>query len=383
MRRREFIAGLGVAGAWPFAAWAQQVAAPLPGLDSSAGGTLPNPPTGSPQHPNLLNPSSASNGLGYNLATRPPWQVAGVDYYVGIDRAAYPSNADLKDPSVQANLPVGATVSGATVRLSGSSNTTLEGFDFSLHGGMQVNMDDYAHTLTVSNCNFAVGSNLLRPIEARRPPPGRLVLTRCIIDGGGAQGGVGFTDSVGELVYQVLFDATYVWMKNAMADGFRPDSCTGSVSIKYCLFENAAFNTRAHADWLQLFSEPGGCHWDDCVLSFNTCLQTNAGRNNLNAFLRLNMQVNNPTISYNTCVATSDANVNYWIEIVEGDGDQPSSIVHPVSQYNYMLPDPHDQHYSWSGAVSSYPGGIVNPTINNNVNLLTGEVDKPWSQIRR
>src|ERR1700730_4563666 len=251
MRRREIIAGLGVAAAWPFAGRVQRAAALVPGFDLGAGGTLANPPSGSPQHPNLLNSSSASNGLGYNLATRPPWQVAGVDYYVGIDRAAYPSNANLKDPSVQANLPVGATASGPTVRVSGSSNITLDGFDFSLHGGMQVNMDNYAHTLTVSNCNFAVGSNLLRPIEARTPPPGRLILTKCIFDGGGAQGGIGIADSVGELVYQVLFDATYVWMKNAMSDGFRPDSCTGSLSIKYCLFENAAFDTRAHADWLQ------------------------------------------------------------------------------------------------------------------------------------
>jgi glycosyltransferase involved in cell wall biosynthesis len=33
-------------------------------------------------------------------------------------------------------------------------------------------MDDYAHTLTVNNCNFAVGSNLLLPIEARTPIEG-------------------------------------------------------------------------------------------------------------------------------------------------------------------------------------------------------------------
>jgi hypothetical protein len=36
MRRREFIAGLGSAAAWPVAAWAQQTKLPLVGLNGFA-----------------------------------------------------------------------------------------------------------------------------------------------------------------------------------------------------------------------------------------------------------------------------------------------------------------------------------------------------------
>jgi hypothetical protein len=69
-------------------------------------------------------------------ATRPPWQVAGVDYHVGIDRTRYPTDASLK-PVGTATLPPGVTrdTSQAAYNhkqiLVTADNVTLDGYDFS------------------------------------------------------------------------------------------------------------------------------------------------------------------------------------------------------------------------------------------------------------
>src|SRR5712671_4610896 len=103
---------------------------------ASIDGSL-NAPVGSPQYPNLLDASSATNGLGRNLATRPPWKVAGVDYHVGIDRNLYPTNANLKDPTA-GGLPSGVSFAGTTVTVTSTSPVTLDGWDFGVSNGLQI-----------------------------------------------------------------------------------------------------------------------------------------------------------------------------------------------------------------------------------------------------
>ena len=73
-----------------------------------------NAPAGSPQVPNLFN--------GY--AARPSWQVAGVDYAVGI----HPGTV-LKNPATS-SLPVGASYNSTyhTIYVTGA-NVTLDGYD--------------------------------------------------------------------------------------------------------------------------------------------------------------------------------------------------------------------------------------------------------------
>ncbi len=96
---------------------------------------------GSPQLPTILQ--------GY--ATRPPWNVAGVDYPVGV-----PAGTSLKDPTTAA-LPTGCSFSGSTVTCSGSTPITLNGYDFSLHNGTTLSIS--AANITVQNSKFVVGTN--------------------------------------------------------------------------------------------------------------------------------------------------------------------------------------------------------------------------------
>ena len=80
-----------------------------------------NAPVGNPQLPNLLS----------SYSVRPAWQVAGVDYAVGV-----PTNMTLKDPTVAANLPAGVSIDTTNHVIDiTKNNVTLNGFDFSLHGG--------------------------------------------------------------------------------------------------------------------------------------------------------------------------------------------------------------------------------------------------------
>ena len=80
---------------------------------------------------------------------RPPWNVAGVDYAVGI-----PSKLSLKDPRRVA-LPVGCLLERTTVTCSGK--VVLDGYDFSLDDGTTLIIKD--GNVIVRNCKFTVGSN--------------------------------------------------------------------------------------------------------------------------------------------------------------------------------------------------------------------------------
>ena len=94
---------------------------------------------GTPQLPNLLSGEDV----------RPQWELAGVDYAVGL-----PSGTTLKDPTIAANLPAGVTYIAADHMIEVSANNVdLNGFDFSLHGGINVYIAGSQNT-TITNCNF-------------------------------------------------------------------------------------------------------------------------------------------------------------------------------------------------------------------------------------
>lgn len=83
---------------------------------------------------------------------RPPLNVAGVDYQVGV-----PTGTALKDPTT-ASLPSGCTFSGTTVTCS-SGSPTLNGFDFGLHNGTLLHITGGSN-IVVQNSHFLVGSNM-------------------------------------------------------------------------------------------------------------------------------------------------------------------------------------------------------------------------------
>ena len=127
-----------------------------------------NAPAGTPPLPNLLN--------GY--AHRAPWEVAGVDYAVGV-----PSGTVLQNPSTISMAGVSVNTSTHTVTVFGN-NVTLNGYDFSLNGGWQVYISGASNTV-IENCNFSVGSNNLVPIQSSSSAS-NLTVQDCTFNGGGA-----------------------------------------------------------------------------------------------------------------------------------------------------------------------------------------------------
>ena len=130
-----------------------------------------NAPAGAPQLPNLLS--------GY--AVRPPWKVAGVDYAVGV-----PSGTALKDWETISQPGVSINTATHTVYVTGN-NVTLNGIDFSLHGGAQLVIEG-ANNTTISNCNFFYGSALTSTSNflINAVSGSNVTIEYCTIDGNGA-----------------------------------------------------------------------------------------------------------------------------------------------------------------------------------------------------
>jgi hypothetical protein len=325
---------------------------PLPG-DGSA-----NASTGTPQLPSLFG----------GLATRPSWQVAGVDYAVGIH-----SGTTLKDPTKVA-LPAGVVYDAANhnivVTAARGTSVTLDGYDFSVAGGLGVVLLGASNggggDLTITNSNFAVGTNNQIPIVSEEDA-GHLTVNYCVIDGVGTNNGVSAAQAVDRLIQPGAagITAEYNFMKNAWSDGIDPSS--GPIIVKYNVFDNANFSSQAHADWLQLNAAPGSSNTLD--FEFNTAYQPANALFDLDSMVRVNMNVNNPVVAYNTAVAAHW--INSWIVVTEGATDSPSQIINPSVHDNYLTYYPAIDT-SWTMYDSAYPGGLINPNSYNNINLATG-----------
>jgi len=352
-----------------------------------------NAPAGTPQYPNLLNLSSATNGLGRNLAVRPPWKAAGVDYHVGIDRNLYPTNANLKDPTA-GGLPAGVSFAGTTVTVTSTSAVTLDGWDFSVGNGLQVFIKGVINggggPLTISNCNFKIGTNNNICINSDRDA-GALTLVNVEMDGNGAfleatfgASGQGTLISVDCTSITVLYN----WWHDAWEDGYDPvcDSQQHqTMTFKYNLFDTCSYDATAHSDWVQINNFNDGVsgnlgHTDNFVALFNVNYQRDGTGHNQQSMFRLNTQVDNSEIGWNTAVTGgSTAQSNTFFDIVEASGvppsgDDPSTIANSNVHDNYCLVDTFG-HVWFNGFYTTFPTlahGIVNPTETGNIDMSTG-----------
>ena len=116
-----------------------------------ADGCPGSPVGGNVQHADFFTSRAKQSGQSY--VTRPPWNVAGVDYPVGI-----PSGTVLKDPTTAA-LPSGCSYSSNVVTCSGSGNLTVDGYDFGLHNCVFLDIYSYTGTILIQNNNFEMGSS--------------------------------------------------------------------------------------------------------------------------------------------------------------------------------------------------------------------------------
>ncbi len=103
-------------------------------------------PAGTPQLPSLLQAYRSR---------RPKWDVAGVDYYVGV-----PTGTVLKDPAA---APDGCSYDDSALTLQCKGDGLIvSGYDFSLHGGTKIKISGSNNTITKNN--FAQAPNCQDPL---------------------------------------------------------------------------------------------------------------------------------------------------------------------------------------------------------------------------
>jgi len=320
-------------------------------------------PSGSPQFPNMLG--------GYTK--RPAWHVAGADYYVGV-----PSGIVLKDPTVQANLPSGATYNADTNSVTVSGTVTLSGFDFSLHNATLLNVT--GGNVTVDNCRFAVGSNsgaLGRLVQVTGT--GNVTFYNNEFNGNDAA----VTAQVGQTI-NISNSGTdtfeYNYFHDSGGDMIDFNSGTRSEVIQYNLFYNIGVNT-AHADTLQWY----GANEVGSTIGFNTIYQVanqpGAGMGGLAIYDEgpggnmSDISVNNNTViqlaSCTTCNWTLDSELD-----LGATGDHVSfrdNYIDPTGALGYTG--------MWLFATDSLQATFANPTtISGTINMVTGSEYETFPQ---
>lgn len=231
---------------------------PFPGFDWSTVDGLRNAPTGSPQLPALLN---ASNGY----VTRPPWHVAGVDYYSGC-----PLNTILKDPA--SISMAGVSIAGQQLTVSGN-NITLDSYDFSLEGGWFVHVT--GNNCTITNNFWRIGTNALPPLFVDNAATNTIVRYNTF-DGNNGAALAGATielSGIGNLFFE------YNYINTAWAEGIQGgiNQAASGVNwfIRYNVIVNVGYsNGTPHADVMQIYN-PGGSI-DSLIINYNLILQNHA-----------------------------------------------------------------------------------------------------------
>ena len=315
------------------------------GLDDGAA----NAPAGTPQLPGLLN--------GY--AAPPPWVVAGVNYHVGV-----PSGTALKDPTIQANVPAGVTVDAANhvIRIN-ADNVTLDGYDFSLHGGWGIYCPS-ASGLTVKNCNFQYGSNPVMPINFGG---NNLTVMNCNFGGSSSDQGMAiFYRGGGSFVskYNYFFNQG----SDAIDMGGNPPGFTPT--IEYNLFYAIGIAAGAHNDPFQF---TGNNNVSSGLIAFNTIYQPQTLKTanyQLVVASEGGSNIANLTVANNTVINTGpNATASYTFAIGLSDGQ---SLTNTTYEYNYF--DPTGAAYGVWFTPQSWG---TNTTITSNINMKTGAVSVP------
>jgi hypothetical protein len=293
-----------------------------------------NAPAGTPQLPSLL--------AGY--AVLPPWEVAGVNYAVGV-----PAGTTLQNPTAISMAGAGADTATHIVFVTGN-NVTLSGYDFGLAGGWQIYIEPGATNTVIENSNFLAGSNNLVPINAGSGV-GNLTVQYNTFNGGSS------STAVWALVNyngSGTFVAEYNSFLNSVEDAIDFSAGTMTTIVKYNVFYKLGTDPGAHADSVQY----NGVTSTNSVIAFNTIYEPNAsGMQGIQVSAQNGGSIINTTVENNVVVAKGPAlTMSYSIAVAVTSG--------AVVDDNYI---------DFSGAYGPfYPPSGSNLTFSGNVNMTTG-----------
>ena len=273
-----------------------------------------NAPAGSPLLPSLL----------ADYAVRPPWEVAGVDYAVGV-----PTGTTLKDPSTISMAGVSVNTTNHTATIAGN-NVTLSGYNFGLANGWEVIVQGANDS--IQNSVFVVGPNQGSNGTVLNVTASASNFS--LLDNEINGNNVAVTPQVGSTV-SIASSGTltfqYNYFHNSGGDmiDFGGNSSTEVDVVQYNLFANVGVNT-AYADTMQWYGSPIGAGSD---IGFNTVYQNvNQPGPGMGALVPgpggSNSTVTGLTVNNDTIIQTAnDTNGNFTMGFEADPGVAASNVV--------------------------------------------------------
>ncbi|WP_247476081.1 Ig-like domain-containing protein [Bradyrhizobium sp. 169] len=298
------------------------------------------------QHPNLLD--------GY--AVRPSWQVAGVDYAVGVSSTA------LKDPATISMAGVSVDNSSRTISITGD-NVTLDGYDFALHGGYQLATS--AANTTISNSNFSVGMNQGAYLIYGGTSASNLTVIHNTFDG----------SSIGNNLSYIRYSGSgdvsleYNWFKNFPGHIVEFTQANGSpsfsVDYKYNLIEQGSLHDGYHLNFLQF----GGGTASSVDVEFNTTYQTPQVSGGEGFQFYSNTQggvIQDAVMAYNTMIAAG------------GDTGSAMSYMLHANSYNdnssALSGSVHDNFFDLQAAWGAFYSAPSGWSFSKNMDMRSGQM---------
>jgi DnaJ-class molecular chaperone len=319
-------------------------------------------PAGTAQLPTLLS----------SYATRPAWNVAGVDYAVGV-----PAGTTLKDPAT-GTLPAGVTRDSTNhiFNVSGD-NVVISGWDFSLEGGWEVDVNSGSGVIIEDN-NFKSGSNGNGAIYLT-PGSSNATVQYNNIDGSGLTTQVEFPlalDASGNTTFQYnyIHDA---WGQTMVSGSFADGE---NWLIQYNVIANSGegFNAGAHGDMIQSYNNAtisADIITNNRTIDYNTFIENEPGANTQGiseSGQRGTNGIATDAIDNNTFVVKSGATVSYLI--IE---DSTYLVDSATIENNYI--DPSGIAYGWD-FVGDFSGG-TDPGPYNGTVAVSGNTDMTTGQL--
>ena len=311
------------------------VAQDAPTIDTYNDGSA-KAPAGTPQLPNLL------AGL-----VAPPWQVAGVNYAVGV-----PSGTTLLNPATISMAGVSVNTSSEIITITGS-NVTLNGYNFGLGNGWSIAIASGATNTVIENSSFVLGSNENVPIDV--PSGGNVTILDNTFNGDSTTNGNAWAminyDGSGTIT------AEYNIFENTPSDAIDFGNGNMTTIVEYNLFENLGTSPGTHADTVQY----DGSDSTNTVIAFNTVTSGEEG-------IQLDAQgggstMTNSTIDNNVVVApvTSSVVITFSIAVQQWSGNTINGVVVDDNYLDYA--GSYGPFYTPTGSNLTYTG---------NVNMSTG-----------
>jgi len=233
-----------------------------------AGDGCPGAPAGTPQLPNLLN----------SYLVRPSWNVAAVDYHVGIPTGTVLTDWQAMTPTSLGNPGGSVSFGPNNVITIGSGSYTFNNIDFSQHGGASL-FTNSATAMTFNNCNWAYSTQLTGFTYCIQDQGGaQITVTNCKLDLSNATQPNAFFGHAGPIT------VTYSHLKNTQQHFFecsRNTNFTGTLTaiIKYNLFDDAVPAAGAHVNYFQVTGTVGTGTVTGTMsvhIEYNTTYQTSA-----------------------------------------------------------------------------------------------------------